>query len=299
MYGGSDILEYNEIEVPKPSENQVLIEVHAAGVNPSDWKIRDGLFKTFHKITFPAVLGGDLSGTISQTGANVADFKVGDKVYARTSGGGAFAEYASTDAANVALKPDTFSFQEAAALPLVGLVAWEVLDKANVQQGSKVLIHGGAGGAGAVAVQLAKYKGASVAATAGEADLDFVKNLGASVVIDYKKEKFESIISKYDAVIDTVGSDTHKRSYQVLRKGGILVSMVEPPDAALMQKHSVEAFMVMVKPNGQYLAELAKIADEGKLKISVDKVFSLRDAGGAMDYLQNEHVRGKIVLSVK
>jgi NADPH:quinone reductase-like Zn-dependent oxidoreductase len=254
-------------------------------------------------LSFPATLGGDLAGVVADVGEGVKEFKVGDAVYGSAnsvSGQGAFAEFAPAKVTSLAPKPESLDFVQAAALPLVGVSAYiGIVELLQVQKGNRVLIHGGAGGIGSVAVQLAKYLGAYVASTAAGEDADFVKALGADVVIDYETEDFAKILQKYDAVFDTVGGETAIKSYQILRPGGRLASMLEQPHEDLMQQYEVTALYESSNVGGERLGKLAELVEGGAIKVNVDKVFPLGQVADAMAYLEAGHHRGKVVIRVK
>lgn len=304
-YGGKEVVEINN-KTPKPevSAGKILVEVHAASVNPADWKMREGFFAQMIPLKFPATLGGDFSGVVAEVGEGVSDFKKGDQVYgqahALSGNSGTLAEFALTGAKTVSQKPEKLSHIEAAAIPLAGVSAWQALvDHMNLESGQKILIHGGAGGIGSFAIQIAKNIGAYIATTASAKDTDYVKKLGADKVIDYQKEKFEDLISGYDAVFDTVGGETYRKSFQVLRKGGIIVSMLEAPSEELMKQYGVKAISQFTQVTSERLAALAKLVDEGVLKVHVDKIFPLDQAGEALEYLKNGKPTGKVVVGVK
>jgi len=303
QYGDNSVIEVNEKTAkPEVSTGKVLVEVHAASVNPVDWKIREGYLKEMMPLEFPATLGVDFSGVVAEVGESVSEFKPGDEVYGMASAmaGGSFAEFVIVPSTSLALKPKSVSYSDAAAIPLTGLSALQVLkDQMNISSGQKVLIHGGAGGIGTLAIQIAKQLGAEVATTASKEDIGYVKELGADMVIDYENEKFEDMVKDYDAVLDTVGGETYQRSFQVLKKGGVIVSMLEQPNEKLMKQYEVEAKSQFTQPNSAQLAELATLVDEGKMKIKVDRAFPLTEGKEAFDYLQNNHHRGKVVITVK
>ena len=303
QYGDNSVIEINE-EAAKPevSAGKVLVEIYTASVNPADWKIREGYLKEMLQLEFPAILGVDFSGVVAEVGESVSEFKPGDEVYgmANPMTGGSFAEFVVVPSASLALKPKSVSHSDAAAIPLTGLSALQVLkDQMNISSGQKVLIHGGAGGIGALAIQIAKQLGAEVTTTASKEDSNLVKELGADIVIDYKNEKFEDIAKEYDAVFDTIGGETYERSFQVLKKGGVVVSMVEQPNEELMKQYEVEAKAQFTQPNSAQLAELATLVDEGKMKIKIDRAFPLAEIKEALDYLQNSHHQGKVLITVK
>jgi alcohol dehydrogenase len=303
-YGGKEVLTVTP-DAPKPSagEGQVLVEVHAAAVNPFDWKLREGYMKDFIHLTFPATLGGDLAGTVAEIGPGVAGFRIGDEVYglANAAGGlGSFAQFSPVKASQLAAKPRSLDFVTSSALPLASASAYQALvEHANLQSGQKILVHGGAGGIGSFAIQIAKTLGAYVATTVSAENTEFVKSLGADEVINYKKQDFSTAVSNYDAVFDTVGGETYSKSYQVLKAGGIIVSMNEKPDEELIKKYNVKVIGQGTKTTTDKLSKIAQFVDEGKLKVEVDKVFPLDDAAEALAYIQNSKHRGKVVIKVK
>ena len=306
-YGGSEIIKINQ-STPEPtvSSGKVLVTIKAAGVNPADWKIRDGGFQQLVSLQFPSTLGMDFSGVIKQVGEGVSssDFEQGDEVYGQAGvvngGSGAFAEMALAKMENIARKPKRLSHNEAAALPLVGIAAWWVLkDDIGLSKGQKILIHGGAGGIGSIAIQLAKNLGAYVATTVSTNDKQFVQDLGADEVIDYKNQTFEDLLHDYDAVFDTVGGETYRRSFKVLKKGGIIVSMLEQPDSGLMNQYGIKAVFRFAQANRERLTKVAQWIDENNnVRINVEKKFSLDQAGDALDYQKDVHPRGKVVLTI-
>lgn len=311
-YGGVDVLEVNA-NAPKPSvgKGQVLVEVHAVGVTPFDWKLRAGYVKDKMPLTFPTTLGGDFAGVILEVGEEVTDSNVGDEVYGSAlifnGGSGSFAEFAAVNTANVALKPKTVSFEEAGAFPLVGASAVQALEEhLKLQKAQKILIHGGAGGIGHIAIQLAKAHGAYVATTASSADEEFVKNLGADEVIDYKKQHFEALLKDYDAVFDTVGVDITNKSFKVIKKavpagrqGGVLVTMSGQPSQSLAKEYGITAIRQGTKTNALHLKQLAELIDAGKIKVNIDKIFSIDQVKEAFKHLEEGHPRGKVVLKIK
>jgi alcohol dehydrogenase len=300
-YGGSEVVEINR-NAPKPvaSRGQILVEVYAAGVNPIDWKIREG----YIPLKFPATLGGDFSGVIADVGEGVSGFKKGLEVYGYGSvlggGSGSFAEFVSADVKVMALKPKKITHVEAGAFPLTGVSAWQALvDHMSLSKGKKILIHGGAGGIGSIAIQLAKHLGAYVATTVSSKDMQYVKELGADETIDYKNQSFEDLLNDYDGVYDTVGGETYVRSLKVLKKGGIIVSMLEQPRPELMEQYEVKAIGQLTQVNSERLSKLAELIDQRVTKVHVDKTFPLEQAGEALAYLQSGHPRGKVVLKMK
>lgn len=299
-YGGPEVIEITDIDNPKIKDGQVLVEVYSTALNPFDYKVRSGAYQ----IPLPYTPGGDFSGVIVELGGDVQDFKVGDEVYgsANVAGGasGSLAEYAAANAAQVAHKPKKANHGEAAASVLVGVSALQALDDhIGLTSGQKILIHGGAGGIGHVAIQYAKHLGAYVATTARQTDVDFVRGLGADEVIDYQKQNFESIIKDYDGVFDTVGGDTYTKSFQVLKKGGILVSMTEQPNKELIKQYDVEAIYQSSETNNKNLEKLAGLIDNSILKVHIDKEFPLVQTAEAFKHLETGHPRGKVVVKIK
>lgn len=302
-YGEAEALRIEDVSLPEPKNGELLIRVNAAGVNPVDWKIRAGYLKQSFPLQLPATLGGDFSGAVEAVDAGVTGLKPGDAVYGQapvTNGGsGTFAEAVLAPAGTVAAKPRSVSYVEAGALPLVGVSALQALGEyLHISAGQKVLIHGGAGGIGSAAIQIAKHLGAYVATTASGDDIDYVKNLGADTVIDYKKQKFEEVVRDFDAVFDTVGGDTYVRSFKVLKKGCRLLSMVEQPRQDLMKEFGVEAFWLFTQVTTERLTKLAELVDNGVLKVHVDEVFPLSRASGALLQLEKQPPKGKFVLKL-
>jgi NADPH:quinone reductase-like Zn-dependent oxidoreductase len=300
-YGGPEVLVYEDAPRPHPDAGEVLVRVHAAGINPVDWKIREGHLKETLHHTLPLVLGWDVSGVVEALGSGLTRLKLGDEVFSRPdiSRDGAYAEFIVIREAEVALKPKSIDHIHAAALPLAGLTAWQTLfDAAGLAAGQRVLIHAAAGGVGSLAVQLAKGKGAHVIGTAAAHNHDFLRKLGADQVVDYDTERFEDAVQPVDVVLDTIGGDTQERSWQVLKPGGILVSVVSPPLAATAAAHGVRQAFVFTQPNAGQLAELARLADAEKLKAIVETVLPLSDATRGQELSARGHTRGKIVLRV-
>lgn len=302
-YGGQEVLSINrDAPKPEPGVGQVLVEVKAASLNPFDYKVREGYMQEFIPLKFPATLGSDVAGTVAELGEGVTGFRVGQEVYGMAgavSGNGSYAELSPVNATQLVDKPKTVDFNTAAALPLAGLSAYQgIVEHIQAKQGQKILIHGGAGGIGALAIQIAKQAGAYVASTASASDAEYVKELGADQVIDYKDQDFSQIIRDYDAVFDTVGGETNKKSYAVLKKGGVLVSMAEQPDDELSQQSGITYIYQSTAPTQDKLNKIAELVDGGKLKINIDKVFSLDQASEALEYLKTGHPRGKVVLQV-
>ncbi|MFL6487972.1 MAG: NADP-dependent oxidoreductase [Nitrososphaera sp.] len=314
-YGDSEVLEINP-NAPSlhgPSESMVLVTVKAAGVNPSDWKLREGFFKQMAPLQFPATLGMDFSGVIEKVGervsssTSISDLKQGDEVYGQAGafagGSGAFAEMALANADKIARKPQTLTHEQAAGLPLVGVSAWQALvEIMGLSKGKRILIHGGAGGIGSISIQLAKHLGAYVATTVSTNDVQFVKEeLGADEAIDYKTQTFENVLPHdFDAVFDTVGGETYTRSFKVLKRGdGVLVSMLEQPVQELMDQFGVKALFLFSQANGERLTKLAEWVDQNNIRVNVERTFPLDEARAALDYQRDVHPRGKIVLAMQ
>jgi len=301
-YGSPDVLIHEDVPRPLPKTGEVLVRIEAAAVNPVDWKIREGYLREMLPHSLPLILGWDMSGVIEETGPGATSFRVGDEVFSRPDllRDGTYAEYVVIREQEVAIKPKSVDHLHAAAVPLAGLTAWKsLIESAELSAGQKVLIHAAAGGVGGYAVQLAKWRGAHVIGTASADNHDYLRNLGADEVIDYRSERFEDVAGDIDVVFDTIGGDTQKRSWQVLKKGGILVSVITPPPADKAAAHGVRQAFVFIRPDAAVLAELAKLIDAGKLRPYVEKVLPLADARRAQELSQAGHVRGKIVLKVK
>ena len=300
-YGGPEVLKYEDAPRPEPKENEILVRVIAAGVNPVDGMIRAGMFAKYSKDTFPMIPGSDIAGVVEKTGAKIAKFKVGDSVYAYISlkNGGGYAEYAIATEKEAAPKPKSLNYVEAAAVPLVSLTAWQALiDTAKLSAGQTVLIHGGSGGVGSFAIQIAKAKRAKVLATASARNQDLLKELGADVAIDYTKQRFEDVAKDVDVVLDSVGKDTLVRSYGLLKKGGFIVSLVARPDPAELEKHGIKGASLSVTPNSDELVEIGRLIDEKKIKVIVSQALPLTEAAKAQAQADTLHTRGKIVLKV-
>jgi NADPH:quinone reductase-like Zn-dependent oxidoreductase len=300
-YGGPEVLKYEDTPRPAPKEDQVLVRVIAAGVNPVDDASRSEKYAKFFGITLPFIPGYDIAGVVEKTGANITKFKAGDSVYAylNLKDGGGYAEYAVATEVEAAPKPKSISFVEAAAVPVVALTAWQALiDTAKLSAGQTVLIHGGSGGVGSFAIQIAKARGAKVIATASTRNQDLLKQLGADVAVDYTKQKFEDVTKDVDVVLDSVGKDTLARSYGVVKKGGFIVSIVVRPDQAELDKRGIRGSSLGVEPNSDELTEIGKLIDEKKIRVIVSRAFPLSEAVNAQEQVATGHTRGKIVLKV-
>jgi NADPH:quinone reductase-like Zn-dependent oxidoreductase len=323
-YGDADNVRAGEVPDPTAGADDVLVRIHAASVNPVDLKIRDGDLKTILPFRTPFVLGNDLAGTVVAVGPRVTRFAVGDQVYAHPDQNriGTFAELIAIHQDEVAAKPATLTMAEAASIPLVGLTAWQALvERADLRPGQKVLIHAGAGGVGTIAIQLAKHLGATVATTASTTKTDLVRNLGADVVIDYKKYAFETILHDYDVVLDTVGGDTLDKSLQVLKPGGKVISIAGPPDPAFAKEfganpvirlataalsyrirrrarrnHATYSYLFL-KASGDQLRELTALVDRGIIRPVVDAVFDFDQTREALAHLEHGRTKaGKVVI---
>lgn len=302
-YGGVEKLVLKDVPRPVPGDDEILVRVYAAGVNPADAKIREGkAFASLYRDPFPLILGWDASGVVEEVGKNVTTFKPGDAVFGMIGfpyEGGAYGEFIVARQDEIALKPPSLDHKEAAALPLAALTAWQALfDAADLKAGDKVLIHAGAGGVGHLGVQLAKWKGAYVISTCAKRDIDFLKEIGADEAIDYQAQRFEELVHEADVVIDSVGGETQDRSWQVLKKGGILVTIMEPPPEGKAEEYGVRGIRVFVERNTDELNEIAKLASEGLLTPNIYKVFSLSEAKKAHELIEKGETRGKIVLKV-
>src|SRR6266566_4143873 len=300
-YGGPEVLKYEDTQLPEPKDDQILVRVIAAGVNPVDGMIRSGMFAKYEKTAFPMIPGADIAGVIEKTGAKITKFKVGDPVYAYVSlrNGGGYAEYTVATQDEAAPKPKSLTYVEAAAVPVVALTAWQALiDTAKLSAGQTVIIHGGSGGVGTFAIQIAKVRGAKVIATASTANQDLLKQLGADVAIDYTKTKFEDVARDVDVLLDSIGKDTLARSYGVVKKGGFIVTLVARIDQAELDKRGIRGASLSVEPNSDELAEIGKLIDEKKIKVVVSQTFPLSEAREAQEQVASGHTRGKIVLKV-
>jgi NADPH:quinone reductase-like Zn-dependent oxidoreductase len=300
-YGGPDVLKYEDIPRPEPKDDQLLIRVIAAGVNPVDGMIRSGMFDREGSRAFPIILGGDVAGVVEKVGSKVTKLKAGDPMFAYVSldNSGGYAQYALVPEREAAPKPKSLTYVEAAAVPIVAMTAWQALvDTAKLSAGQTVLIHGGSGGVGSFAIQIAKARGAKVIATASTANQDFLKQLGADLAIDYTKQKFEDVAKDVDVVLDSIGGDTLARSYGVVKTGGIIVSLVARPKESELQKHSIRGAALNVEPNSAELAEIGKLIDDRKIKVIVSQTFPLSEAMKAQEQVATGHTRGKIVLKI-
>jgi NADPH:quinone reductase-like Zn-dependent oxidoreductase len=325
-YGSADGVRAGDMPDPELREDDVLVRIHAAGVNLLDSKIRNGEFKRILPYRLPLILGHDVAGVVVQVGSRVRQFKPGDEVYARPPDGriGAFAEFVAIKDDCVAVKPKALSMEEAASIPLVGLTAWQALiERAHLKRGQKVLIHAGSGGVGTLAIQLAKHVGATVATTTSTANVDLVRSLGADVVIDYKKEDFTHVLRDYDVVLNSLDKMTLEKSLEVLKPGGQLISISGPPDVAFARslgaswllrlivgalsygirakakRRQAHYSFLFMRANGGQLTEIASLIDAGIIRPVVDRVFPFASIKEAMAYVEAGRAKGKVVVSLK
>jgi alcohol dehydrogenase len=323
-YGSADRVRAGDMPDPKLREDEVLVQIHAAGVNPVDSKIRNGEFKSFLRYRLPFILGQDVAGVVVRVGSRVRRFKPGDEVYAASGQPGAFAELIAMKEDDVALKPTALTMAEAASIPLVGLTAWQVLiERAKLEPGQKVLIHAGSGGVGTFAIQLAKHAGATVATTTSTDNVDLVRRLGADVVIDYKKEDFANVLRDYDVVLNNLDKVTLEKSLRVLKPGGQLISISGPPDAAFARsigaswvlrmvmsalsrgiraqatRRQVRYSFLFMSANGGQLAKITSLIDKGVVRPVVDRVFPFASTKEAMAYVEAGRAKGKVVVSMR
>ena len=301
-YGNEDVLNYIDVARPEPKADEVLVKVHAAAVNPADWKIRNGLGEMFG-LKLPLILGGEIAGTIEEVGVEVKNFKQGDAVYGITASGGlsgGYAEYALAKADAIAPKPESITLEEAAAIPVAALTAWQAMfDVAHLSSGQKISIVGASGGVGSMAVQLAKAKGAFVIGTASGRNEQYVREVGADEFVDYTKQNFEEVVKDMDVVFDTIGGDTLEQAFKTLKKGGFLVSAVETPSEEKAKKFDIKvAQLLFFQPSAQQLTEINRLIEAGKLKIYIETVLPLPEVKKAHQLSQSRRTRGKIVLQI-
>ena len=298
-YGAPEVLKFEEVPRREPNEDEALVRVIASSVNPADPLTLSGKYAREFGTHLPLIPGYDIAGVVEKTGANVAKLKVGDAVYGYPTFGGGWAEYITVKEWEVAAKPKSLNFVESAAVPMGALTSWQALvDVAKLQPGQTVLIHGGSGGVGSFAIQIAKARGARVIATASTANQDLLKQLGADVAVDYTKTKFEDVAKDVDAVLDPVGKETLARSYGVVKKGGIVMSLVARPDPAEIKKRGIRGAGISVHPDAEDLAEIAQLIDAGKIKPIVTQVLPLSEAIAAQQQAATHHTRGKVVLRI-
>lgn len=296
-HGGRDKLVFEDVPIPTPRKGELLVRVHATGVNPVDWKIRSGMLGG-KKLESPMTLGFDVSGVVESVGEGITKFKPGDEVFAYLAlhRGGGYAQHAIVLETEAARKPKSLDHVRAAAVPLAALTAEQAFDLAGLQAGQTVLIHAGAGGVGHFAIQLAKARGARVIATGSESSLAFLRELGADEVVDYRAHRFEDVAKNVDVVLDSIGGETQERSFGVIRKGGYLVSIVQPPAPDKLRRNDIRGSVMLVRPDGDQLARLAHLIDDGRLKPHVSAKMPLADAAKAHEMSESGKTRGKIVL---
>lgn len=301
-YGGPEVLAYEDVALPEIATDEVLIQVYAAAINPVDWKIREGHLKDFLPHHLPLILGWDVSGVVTTVGADVTTFKPGDEVYSRPNieRNGTYAEYIAVKASEVALKPKTIDHVHAAAVPLAGITAWHALfEAAQLTTGQRVLIHAAAGGVGSYAVQFARWQGAYVIGTASAHNRDFLLKLGADEVIDYRSDRFEEVVEPVDVVFDTIGGEVQERSWQIVKPGGILVSVIAPPSEEKAAAQGCRSAFVFIQPRADWLTEIAQLIDTQQVEPIVETVLPLSQAAEAHQLSQSGRTRGKIVLQVR
>ncbi|PQZ57678.1 NADPH:quinone reductase [Bacillus sp. MYb209] len=301
QYGSVEELQERQVSKPVVKCNEVLIRIHATSVNPVDWKIRKGDLQEKLQFSFPIILGLDVAGVIEEVGENVQCFKIGDKVFTKPEniGKGSYSEYITVKSNLVAQMPNNLNFEEAASIPLAGLTAWQSLvDYAQINENDRVLIHAGAGGVGSFAIQIAKSFGAFVATTASSKNEEFLKRLGADLVIDYKKDKFEELLSDYDIVLDTIGGEVQEKSFQVIKSGGVLISIVHEP---LHEVKGIKSGFLWLKPSGNQLDELSGLIQAEKIKPIISKVVPFNEEGIREAHIlsESQHARGKIVIKME
>jgi NADPH:quinone reductase-like Zn-dependent oxidoreductase len=324
-YGRKGVGRLSDMPEPELRDGDVLVRVHAAGVNPLDSKIRTGEFKLILPYRLPLILGNEVAGVVTRVGPRVRRFKPGDEVYARPGKDriGTFAEFIAMNEDDVAIKPKTLTMEEAASIPLVGLTAWQALiERAHLKKGQKVLIQAGSGGVGTFAIQLAKHVGATVATTTSTANVDLVRRLGADVIVDYKKDDFEKVLRDYDVVLNSLGKETLEKSLRVLKPGGKLISISGPPDPAFAtdigsgwilrqlmgvlsyrirrqaRRHRVDYSFLFMKASGDQLREITSLIEAGTVRPVVDRTFPFESAGEALAYVETGRAKGKVVVKV-
>lgn len=297
-YGGEEQLQLVDVPQPEPANNQALVRVFAATYNPIDSKLLSGNMRQMMPLPFPFIPGGDFSGVVDSVGDGVPQFRAGDEVWGYLRGGGSYAEFIAADADKIAHKPKTLSHIETASLALVGQTALQMIDRADVQQGQSVLIHGAAGAVGSVAVQEAHRRGATVIAVAKSSSADRLKFYGANEVIDYEKTPFERSVQKVDAVFDTVGGDMLERSYGVIKPGGVLISIVQPPSEQEANRAHITATMLITEPSSGTLHKLGELIDSGQIKSFIGKVYPLSGVANAWRDNRTEQIEGKIAFKI-
>ena len=325
-YSKKNPLQLGQLPMPEPRDDDVLIEVHAAGLNRLDSKIKSGELKMILPYRMPLVLGHDVAGIVTRVGSRVRQFKAGDEVYSRLRDHriGAFAEFIAANESDVALKPGNLTMEEAASIPLVALTAWQALvERANLKNGQSVFIQAGSGGVGTLAIQLAKHVGATVATTTSSSNAEWVKNLGADVVVDYKKADFEKVLQNYDVVLHSQGTGALEKSLRVLKPGGMLISISGPPDPAFAKDIGARWFLKLIvrvlssgvrkkavrrdvtysflfmRANGQQLREITRLIESGAIRPVIDRVFPFASTNEALAHVETGRAKGKVVVKIK
>jgi NADPH:quinone reductase-like Zn-dependent oxidoreductase len=291
-----------EVDRPGLPDDSVMVEVHAASINPIDWIVMAGYVQDMLPYELPWIVGYDVSGVVVEVGSDAPGFSIGDEVFARADGmqAGTMAEYAAVKASDLAIKPNNISHAEAAGIPLAGLTAWQALfDKGGLEAGQRVLIHAGSGGVGTLAIQIAKHAGAWVATTASAKNKDLVQNLGADQFVDYSNERFEEVAEKYDLVFDMLGDDTLKRSFDAVKPGGTIVSIKGDAPDGLAAERDVTFHSFFMEPNGEQLAEIATLITDGAIRPLLDRTFPLDDVAAAYDYARTGRPNGKVAVAVR
>lgn len=300
-YGGPEVLKYQDAPRPEPKEDEILVRVMAAAINPVDSYVRQGMFAKRGLDNRPLIIGSDIAGVVEKAGPSAKKFKSGDAVYSYLSvtRGGAYAEFAIAKESETALKPKNIGFEEAAAVPLAGTTAWQALmDSAKIAEGQTILIHGGSGGVGSFAIQIAKAHGLKTIATASTEHQDLLKQLGVDQAIDYKTTKFEDVVKDVDVVLNCVRADALARSYGVVKKGGVIVSITDEPDQSECAKRGLSCSRMGAHPEAKVLQELTKLMEAGKMKSIVSQTFPLAEASKAHEQIETRHTLGKIVLKI-
>jgi len=325
-YGKKVTMRFGDMPDPELRDEDVLIEIHAAGLNQLDSKIKSGEFKLILPYRMPLVLGHDLAGVVSRVGSRVRQFKIGDEVYSRAPDHriGTLAQFIAVNENTVARKPANLSMEEAASIPLVGLTAWQALvESANVQKGQKVFIQAGSGGVGSLAIQLAKHLGATVATTTSSANTDLVKRLGADIVIDYRKDDFEKVLQNYDLVLHSQDAATLEKSLRILKPGGTLISISGPPDPAFAKSIGAPWFVrlaiglssagvrkkairrglkysfLFMRANGPQLLGITRLIEAGAIRPVIDRVFPFESTNEALSFVESGRAKGKVVVRIK
>ncbi|WP_230382346.1 NADP-dependent oxidoreductase [Pseudomonas luteola] len=298
-FGGPDVIRIESISIPEPGPGEILVRVMGAGINPVDFKIREGLFPAVGEAQLPLTLGREMAGTVERLGKGVTGLQLGDKVFGMIGADGGYAEYAVIKAQHVTIIPTGLDWIMAAAVPLAAHTAWQALfDHGKLERGQRVLIHGGSGGVGHFAIQLARECGAVVFTTGSEKSAGFLQSFGIDRFIDYKTEKFEEVCTDLDLVIDLIAGDTQQRSWGVLREGGTMVSTLGEPERKTPEAKGKQGIGFMAQPNGDQLADIAALITKGSVRPIVSRTFPLAKAAEAQHYLEREHVDGKIVLAL-